>query len=253
MVLRTLDRLWFSAPVAAVRQAVAQAGDLIAPSWCVGCRAPGTQLCPSCTRDLRLMTRRPFRADEPAEALPLLDDLTVLPVLSAAAYETLVADAVLAFKDHERTRLSRVLAPALERAVSEAAELCRREEVLLLWPPPHPRSQLARGRHPLGELVTQLRLPDRVVPAGHMVRHRLRARELVGSAMNQKARSQRGRRRAEGSFMLASGAQRRLVGAQVLLVDDVLTTGATLASLWRLLDEAGADVPAAAVLAATPR
>lgn len=252
MVLHTLDRLWFCPPVAAVRAAAAQAADVIAPTWCVGCRAAGTDLCRSCAQDLRLLTRRPFRAEEPAESLPILPDLTVLPVLSACHYQTLAADAVLAFKDHERIRLARVLAPALGRAVAEAAQLCSGDELLLVWPPQRQRSHLVRGRHPLGELINQVLLPEGVVPAGHLVRHRWHL-SLVGASRGQKARSQRGRRGAAENFRLAPGADHQLRGAQVLIVDDVLTTGATLASLWRQLCEAGAEVRAAAVLAATPR
>ena len=37
-----------------------------------------------------------------------------------------------------------------------------------------------------------------------------------------------------------------------MLVDDVLTTGATLGRLYQCLSQAGAQVSAAAVLAATP-
>lgn len=253
MVLKSLDRLWFCQPVARVRAAAAQAADLVAPTWCVGCRAAGTVLCQSCRGDLRLLTRYPFRAEDPAEALPLLPDLSVLPVLSAAEYTTLVAEVVLAFKDHERVPLGHVLAPALGRAVTAAVRLCRSEEILLVWPPPRQRSQLRRGRHPLGELIGQIGLPPGVAPAGHFVGHRRLIRGFHNAGLGQKTRSKRARRRAEHNFRLAPGAQHRLRGAEVVLVDDVLTTGATLGSLYRQLTASGAQVRAAAVLAATPR
>ncbi|HKT03031.1 MAG TPA: phosphoribosyltransferase family protein, partial [Rugosimonospora sp.] len=46
-------------------------------------------------------------------------------------------------------------------------------------------------------------------------------------------------------------AQRR--GAVIIAVDDILTTGATLAAVGCLLDGYGIEVPAAAVVAATQR
>lgn len=253
MVLEPLDRIWFSAPATALRRATAQAADLLAPTWCVGCRSPGTDLCPDCRDDLQLLTRYPYRAEDPAEALPLLPSLSVLPVVSAGEYSSLVADAVLTFKDHERVRLGRVLAPALARAVRTAAELCTGEEILLVWPPSPPRSQLARGRHPLGELLHQLRLPAGIAPAGHLVRHRLAVNDVVAVDRGQKTRSKGARRRTRNRFSLVPGAEPMLRDAEVMLVDDVLTTGATLGRLYQCLSQAGVQVSAAAVLAATPR
>lgn len=253
MVLEPLDRFWFSSPVSALRRATAQTADLLAPTWCVGCRFPGTDLCQDCCEDLRLLTRYPYRAEDPAEALPLLPNLSVLPVFSAGEYSSVVADAVLTFKDHDRVRLSRVLAPALDRAVRAAAELCVCQEILLVWPPSPPRSQLSRGRHPLGELTHQLRLPAAMVPAGHLVRHRLAVADAVAWDRGQKTRSKRARRQRRNRFSLVPGAERMLRGAEVMLVDDVLTTGATLGRLYQRLSQAGAHVSAAAVLAAAPR
>jgi predicted amidophosphoribosyltransferase len=42
-------------------------------------------------------------------------------------------------------------------------------------------------------------------------------------------------------------------GARLVVVDDVLTTGATLAAVAQRLRSAGVDAPVAAVLAATQR
>ncbi|MET9018877.1 phosphoribosyltransferase family protein [Actinopolymorpha sp. NPDC004070] len=56
-----------------------------------------------------------------------------------------------------------------------------------------------------------------------------------------------------GAFVVRVRSRDLLTGRAVLLVDDVLTTGATLAEAARVLRVAGVNVRAAAVVAATRR
>lgn len=115
---RELDRIWFSPQGTRVREAVGAAAGLLSPSWCVGCGAEDSDLCEECSDDLRLLTRDPFRAEGRAPALPVVgaaeEELHVLPVIAAGHYGTLLSRAVVGYKDHERIRLDRVLAPALD-------------------------------------------------------------------------------------------------------------------------------------------
>jgi predicted amidophosphoribosyltransferase len=48
------------------------------------------------------------------------------------------------------------------------------------------------------------------------------------------------RRNVAGAFQVARSARRRLEGKAVLLVDDVITTGATVEACARVLKRAGA-------------
>jgi ComF family protein len=56
-------------------------------------------------------------------------------------------------------------------------------------------------------------------------------------------------RNVRGAFRLRFGHRRRLQGARVLLVDDILTTGATCSEAAKLLKQAGAAAVAVAVVA----
>lgn len=273
---RLADRLWFGPAGALVRDALASAAGILTPVWCIGCHEQDVVLCDLCAEHLHLMTRSAFPAEAQALALPLLmtpESITVLPVSAAGRYEGLLARAVLAFKDHGAVGLVAALGPGLGRALLLAVTRVAGERAggatgsrpwLLVGPPPSLRSQLTRGFDPVQVLLDRAlagaafelpraglglqRVPGLVRPTRGAA-----LRSLNPRAGRQKTRGARARRRGSvGSIELTARGRRLLPGADVVLVDDVVTSGSTLAELHRVLRCAGARVHGAAVLAAAP-
>ncbi|MCU1437186.1 MAG: ComF family protein [Naasia sp.] len=206
---------------AAIREAVLDALALVLPVSCAGCGAPDRPVCASC--------RRAFQGELLERRLP-----GGLIVRSAAAHEGVAGRVVVAFKDEARTEAAAVLGPALRRAVVPA--LTEPAPVLV----PIPGAGVAyrrRGFLPLALLARagRLRLSPRLI----------RTRRVADqAALGAVAR----RDNAAGS-MAAVGD---LAGVPVVLLDDVVTTGATLCEAARALRAAGARVLGAATVTATP-
>ena len=218
--------------------------DLVLPETCAGCGLAGGLLCAGC----RAVLGAPARVRWP-DPVP-----TGLPTpWSVAAYEGPVRAAVVAAKEHGRTRLARPLGEALARAVVAAAG---RDGVsgsgLLLVPAPSRRAAVrARGHDPTlrmaraaAAVARDLGLPVSVAP---VLRVASRVRDQAGLDAAARAANLAGNLTVPGRL----GAL--VAGRAVVLVDDVVTTGATLAEAARALRSAGAQVLAAATVAATSR
>nr|WP_246256587.1 phosphoribosyltransferase family protein [Isoptericola halotolerans] len=133
------------------------------------------------------------------------------------------------------------VAPAVRAAVGGSP-------VAVVPAPSAPSSRLRRGREPVRVLARAvadgLRAGDvraTVVPA---LRRRGATRDQVGLGARARGRN------LAASLVVRRGAA--VAGTPCLLVDDVLTTGATLAAAELALARAGAAVLGALVLAATP-
>jgi predicted amidophosphoribosyltransferase len=223
---------------------------LVAPVACPGCGALDVRCCPACATAVAGGPVR--RVEQGAPRLDLLQDGGPLPVWAVADYVGPVRDVVVAWKDRERADLDALLATALRRTAAAVGTTVRAVvgpgPVAVVPAPSAPGARLRRGRDPVGVLaravVDGLRrqgVGATVVPA---LRRRRLARDQVGLGV-----------RARGRNLAASLTARRRVlrtGTACLLVDDVLTTGATLAAAERALTTAGAGVLGALVLAATP-
>lgn len=248
---------------------MAAAGELLAlavPVACVCCGAEDLVLCVPCARRLRQLTRDPFRAEAQAPALMDADGSVLLPVVAAGVYRGELAQAVLSFKRHGQAQLASVLARALAAAVAAAAG-----EAAAVWLVPVPTSNSAfrkRGFCPVHLLLRRFsrdrttdapgRAGPRVVDAlrktGAMRRQASPARPLTLPLAGGQKGLGRGARtqRVRGSMRVRRGRRTpELRGQPCIIVDDVLTTGATLAEAARALRLAGAHVRGAVVLAAT--
>jgi len=214
--------------IAMLREALLDAWALLQPVDCLGCGRPDRAVCPDCRLAIRALAPRPVRCDAP---LPI-------PVWVAADHAGPVRAAVLALKEHGRVDAARLLAPILRTAIRAAAEASALGRPLeLVRVPTTRRALLRRGLDPLGELLRAAGLRDSRV---------LRARR-GWRAGAQKARDRRARLAADRGRFRARGA---LAGRAFLLVDDVVTTGATLAAAVRAIESAGGRVVAAAALTA---
>jgi predicted amidophosphoribosyltransferase len=255
-----LDALYFGSAGRILRAWLKDFSHLVMPSDCVSCGAEDDVLCPQCRTALRSATVRPYRAEAGAESLPLtgngVDD--VLPVVAAGRYRRELSQAVLAFKNHGRTDLVPVLAPALAAAIQSAAALAGGGHLMLVPVPTRAASRRRRGYDPLDLLLRRLQRHRLLPPGVEVCRLAVIRTRLPGfvhgafAGSSQKSLGRSGRRRnVAGSMRLAHGADVALAHGRCLVVDDVLTTGATLAELTRVLAAAGAEVEVGVVLAAT--
>ncbi|MEV7005730.1 phosphoribosyltransferase family protein [Streptosporangium sp. NPDC051022] len=218
--------------------------DLVLPPRCAGCDAPGAPLCPSCTAGLH---------GEPARRMPDPSPPGLPECWSATPYTTAARRAIVAYKERGRTALARPLAGALALAVAAAAG----ERPVVLVPVPGARSALRRrGHDPVGALAELAAVclhaagwPTRV---DRSLVHRRRVADQAGLSSPERAEN------LARAFGVARGGKGAVPGSWggsgvVVLVDDIVTTGATLAEAARALREAGWEVPLAATIAATRR
>ncbi|HEX7189180.1 MAG TPA: phosphoribosyltransferase family protein [Actinomycetes bacterium] len=219
--------------------------DLALPAVCAGCSEPGHLLCPACRRSLAGPARTAWPNPAPV-GLP--------HPWAVAAYDGAVRSAIVAHKEHGRLSLAGPLGDALARsALAAAGRLVEPDgrPVLLVPAPSRRRAVRARGHDPTLRLArraaTGLRrrgVPMSVLPA-------LRVAEGV---MDQSGLGAGERREnLAGSLWVPARLTPLVAGRTVVVVDDVVTTGATLADATRALRCAGARVHAVATVAATSR
>ncbi|MCR2818106.1 phosphoribosyltransferase family protein [Microbacterium sp. zg.Y1090] len=204
-----------------VRDALAAALALAFPTWCAGCDDPDTALCADC------------RAALAPPRLILHRRLGGLDVHSALEFDGVAARVLRAFKEEGRTTLATALAPALAAALGSCGE-----STAVVPVPSTAAAVRRRGYRPV-ELLAR-RAGARPWRLLRVVRASADQRGLTRAARAQNV---------AGSLEAAPAA----AGRRVVLVDDVVTTGATLAEAARALRAAGAQVVAAATVAATPR
>jgi ComF family protein len=149
---------------------------------------------------------------------------------AACLYDETSRDPILKLKHADRVDLAPLLARWISRAAFELVE----EADAIVPVPLHPLRLLSRRYNQAAEIARALSrltgtpyLPDALI--------RTRATAIQGG------RSGSGRRRnVAGAFAVPAGRRRRVEGLRLLLIDDVLTTGATAEGCARALKAAGA-------------
>ncbi|TFD43396.1 ComF family protein [Cryobacterium sp. TMT1-2-1] len=215
----------------AVRRAGLDAWGVVLPTECSGCGAPDRSLCEECRMALRPAVHPCSRDD--------------VPVWSGLDYSGVARRVLGAFKDGGRTDAAATLAVPLRLAVAAALAASAAggrvpddRGVHLVTIPASRKAWRARGFHPVELLLARAGL------AGTPVLRQ------VGGTTDQVGLGREARARNRHGSLLA---RRPLGGFRCVVVDDILTTGATILEARRAVLEAGGEVLGLATLAETRR
>jgi ComF family protein len=204
-----------------IRGAILDALAVLAPVDCAGCGSADRSLCDECRVEL-----------QPAVTPRTMPDGST--VFTALRYEGVVRSAVLALKEGGRTdvafALGQSLSAALQRADQPGAEFLAVPTSRAAW--------RRRGYDPVALLCKK-------AGVGHA-----RVLRTSRATASQKTLGSAGRAHNLHESM---NARMPLHGRRFILVDDVVTTGATLAEAARAVRAAGGEVVGHAALAFTPR
>jgi ComF family protein len=208
--------------------------DFIFPPQCVGCQARGAWLCVACQGNItRQAWPRPCPHGEPgmlcSRCLPGLDALAGVCIVGT--YSAPLKTAIRALKFARKRHAAPALGQMLARIWRQSPPVAAQAIVAIPMPARRQRERSFNQADLLARAcASELRLP--YWPAAL---HRTRsAPPQVG--LNAQER----RANVAGLFAVTPARTHLVAGQQIILVDDVLTTGATLNAAAQALRAAGA-------------
>jgi ComF family protein len=232
------------AMAAQVVRALERVLDLVLPPRCLACGAAVDsqgRLCATCWRGLTFLGPPQCRLcgyplPHAQPEAPLCGRCAVEPpaydrARAALRYDEGARSLVLAFKHADRTDT----APAFGRWLARAGTELLAEADLIAPVPLHRWRLLKRGYNQAAVLARALARETGVPMIPDLLqRHRATPSQQTLSARARLANV------TAGAFRAHPWHRRRAIGRRVVLVDDVLTTGATVSACARVLRQAGA-------------
>jgi ComF family protein len=227
---------------AAARTVFGLALGVALPQLCAACREPveGEGLCAACWSKLSFIAPPycerlgiPFPFD-PGPGVLSLEAIADPPAYNraraAVRFDEIARTLVHALKYGDRLDL----APIMGRWMANAGRELTREADLLVPVPLHWRRQWAR-RFNQSALLAEVVGKANGLRVSHGALKRIKATaQQVGLGRSERASN------VQGAFAVRPGARIEVAGRRLVLVDDVLTSGATIEACTRALMRAGA-------------
>jgi len=226
-----------------LRAAMRTAADLVLPPTCLSCRKPvqARGLCSACWTGMGFITRpycerlgTPFVSDEGGALLSPAanaDPPAYDRARAVARYGDVARELVHVLKYGDRLDLARPLGRWM---ASAGAELLSDADALV--PVPLHWTRLLQRRFNQSALLAQaIRKQARVTVADHILVRSRATRPQYGLARSERARN------VQGAFEVEKAARTGVKGQKLVLIDDVLTSGATVDACARALRRAGAS------------
>lgn len=200
--------------------------NVLFPPQCALCRAPlgaecASGLCPDCQVLMQRDRQRQLRRS-----------LLYLDVICAAEYSGAMRGALLRVKESGKNAavmpMARIACAAYEE---QKGEFC---PDIVTFVPSSALRERSRG-FTLSREIAACLARELDIPCEPLLAHTLLSARQAG--MNK----QRRKEHAQSSLLLAVRAAERIAGKRILLVDDIIASGATMNQAARLLREAGAS------------
>lgn len=205
--------------------------DLILPLECGGCGAPSTKWCRVCAATLKV------RTDEPHLVSPRIDP--GVPVFALGRYAGPRRQAIVALKEHGRRDLVAPLARALALGIHQLETWGILDTPFTIVPAPTRTSAARRrGGDPVARIATEATRQNRDIVVIQALKTRAMVRDSVGLTVADREQN------LSGHIKIA-----KAVTGEVLLVDDIVTTGATAREAVRMLKKTAVNVTAVLTLA----
>lgn len=210
---------------------MADLNELIFPDRCVSCGTLGISICSQCRRGWN-----PHRYFSRIGA----DSDNFLNVTSSITYSAIAQKVILAAKESHIKKADELVSEAIAHSIRTNPEL---QKVDALVPIPSRRSAVRlRGRQFVAEMALSS-CREFSIPLISIINHQKKVRDQSSLDYMQRWNN------LNGAFVVET---KDLLGKRVLLIDDLVTTGATLSEAHRALKYAGIEV-VGAVTAAVAR
>ncbi|HMN73240.1 MAG TPA: ComF family protein [Rhodoblastus sp.] len=229
----------------AARRTAGRALDIVYPPVCIACRRATEShfgLCPECWTKMRFIEKpfcerlgAPFDVDLGQPGLLSPEAIANPPVFARARSVAKFDDGparliVHRLKYYDRLEIARPVGRWMARAGAELLDDCD-----LLVPVPMHRLRLVGRKHNQAALLAQVVSRETGVPAEMRALERVKATPpQVGLSRAQRATN------LQGAFRVGEQGKLAVLDRKIVLIDDVMTSGATLNAAARVLLRAGA-------------